>query len=318
MALVAELNRSSRLLGVEHEFSAVCVGNGTGMDVQRSLADVLSANQIRAIARGYDHTRFDADVAVEYDSSVQGTSEWLGVRHFPVELKCRPLNYTEYEAIIPKALRICQFMGGRANHTCGYHVHVGLPEFQHNPRVVRSLWNACHRYQNVIFGLVPPSRQSNTYCRPLPDTGRLLHGANTHRSLRRILNQFDRYYWANFTNLWDDQPHVEFRIFAGTLDPHRAMMTVRFCLQLVQHAVVRACQGALLPIPNNRRGIEALLVGCGYKVNTKVYAKVSPELRETGRWLLKRWKHFNGGISQAKGPASVSADRQDAAEEEAA
>ena len=40
MALVAELNRE-RLLGVEHEFSAVCVGNGTGIDVQRSIAEVF-------------------------------------------------------------------------------------------------------------------------------------------------------------------------------------------------------------------------------------------------------------------------------------
>lgn len=322
MALVAELNRDGRLLGVEHEFSAVCVGNGSGMDVQRSIAEVLSANGVRSVARGYSPTPFTEDVAVEYDSSVSGSSEWLGVRHFPIELKTRPITYNEYERIVPTALRIATYMGGRAGHTsCGFHVHVGLPEFKHNPRVVRSLYNAAHRYQNVILGCQPPSRRSNYYTRALPNAGRLLHGANSPRALRRVLSQFDRFYWLNLTNLWADEPHVEFRVFAGTLDPTRAAMTVRFCLQLVQHAVTRNCQGAEEPLPNNRKGIEALLIGCGFKVNTKVYAKVCPALRETGKWLLKRWKHWNvpnADGSQAKDSDTASDDRAGAVREEAA
>jgi hypothetical protein len=320
MALVAELNRE-RLLGVEHEFSAVCVGNGTGIDVQRSIAEVLSANGISSIARGYDHSPFSQDIAVEYDSSVHGTSEWRGVRHFPIELKTRPLTYTDYERIVPNAMRIATYMGGRANHTCGYHVHVGLPEFKHNPRVARSLYNAAHRYQNVILACQPPSRRDNSYCRALPSAGRLLHGANNRRALRSKLSQFDRFYWLNLTNLWADEPHVEFRVFAGTLDPIRAAMTVRFCLQLVQHGVTRNCQGVEEPLPNNRKGIEALLIGCGFKVNTKVYSKVSAELRETGRWLLKRWKHWNvpnADGSQAKDSDTASDDRAGAVREEAA
>ena len=206
-------------------------------------------------------------------------------------------------------------------HTsCGFHVHVGLPEFKTNPRVIRSFLNVCHRYQNVILGCQPPSRRQNDYCRALPSAGRVLHGANSRRSIQRVLGQFSRYHWVNFTGIWDAEPHVEFRVFAGTLDPHRAAMTVRFCLQLVEHAVTRNCQGAEFPIPNNRRGIEALLVGCGFKVNTKVYKKVCPALRETGRWLLKRWKHWNTPTadgSQAKDNDTASDGRADAAREEA-
>jgi hypothetical protein len=320
MALVADLNRE-RLLGVEHEFSAVCVGNGSGMDVQRSIAEVLSANGIASMARGYDHSPFSQDIAVEYDSSVHGTSEWRGVRHFPIELKTRPLTYGDYERIVPNALKIAQYMGGRANHSCGYHVHVGLPEFKHNPRVARSLYNAAHRYQNVILACQPPSRRENNYCRALPSAGRFLHGANSLNALRSKLSQLDRFYWLNLTNLWADEPHVEFRVFAGTLDPTRAAMTVRLCLQLVQHAVTRNCQGVEEPLSNNRKGIEALLIGCGFKVNTKVYSKVSSELRETSKWLLKRWKHWNvpnADGSQAKDSDTASDDRAGAVREEAA
>lgn len=295
MGLIASLNRT-RPLGVEHEFAAVLVGNGSGMDVQNMIASVLSANQLSAVSRAYSKQSFSTDFAVEYDSSVRGTSEWLGVTHYPVELKTRVLNYDEYERLVPKALRIAQYMGGRANHTsCGFHCHVGIPEAKSDPRVIRSLWNVCHRYQNVILACQPPSRRGNDYCRPLPIEGRVLHGANSRRSIQRILSQFSRYHWVNFQGIWDAEPHVEFRVFAGTLDPHRAAMTVRFCLQLVEHAVTRRCQGAEEPIPNDRRGIDALMVGCGFKVNSKVYAKVAPELREVGRWLLRRWKHWNAG-----------------------
>jgi len=293
MGLIASLNRS-RSLGVEHEFAAVLVGHGSGMDVQNVIASVLGANDLTALARAYSKQPFTTDLAVEYDSSVQGTSEWRGVTHLPIELKTRVLNYDEYERIVPKALKIAQYMGGRANHTSmGFHVHIGLPEFKTDPRVVRSLWNACHRYQNVILACQPPSRRGNDYCRPLPSAGRTLHGANSRRSIQRVLSQFSRYHWVNFQGIWDVEPHVEFRVFAATLDPHRAAMTVRFCLQMVEHAVTRRCQGAEEPIANDRRGIDALLVGSGLKVNSRVYAKVSPELREVGRWLLRRWKHWN-------------------------
>lgn len=95
----------------------------------------------------------------------------------------------------------------------------------------------------------------------------------------------------------------------------------RLCLQLVQHAVTRNCQGVEEPLANNRKGIEALLIGCGFKVNTKVYAKVCPALRETGKWLLKRWKHWNVPSrdgSQAKNDDTASDNRAGAVREEAA
>ena len=62
----AELNRSRRI-GVEHEMTVPLVGTGTGTDVQRTLADVLTANGLRAIARGYSHSPLPdgVDLAVE-------------------------------------------------------------------------------------------------------------------------------------------------------------------------------------------------------------------------------------------------------------
>ena len=46
-----------------------------------------------------------------------------------------------------------------------------------------------------------------------------------------------------------------------------------------------------------------MLIACGFKPNNGIYHQVCPELRQTGKYLLGRWKHFNGKIAlkRAKG-----------------
>src|SRR5678815_3475378 len=43
-----------------------------------------------------------------------------------------------------------------------------------------------HRFQDVIFGLLPPSRRGNNYCRPLPPASKFLHGANATRTIKEL------------------------------------------------------------------------------------------------------------------------------------
>lgn len=296
--LIAELNKT-RKIGCEYEMTVPLVGTGSGRDVQETLARVLTANGLRAIARGYDHSLLprNVDVAVEYDTSVQGESRYAGVIWYPVEVKTRILRgVDDWEQIVPKTLEICRYMGARVNASCGHHLHFAFDEIQDDPRVVRSLWNVTHRFQDVLLGLTAPSRRQSTYCRALPPTSKLLHGANSIRTLKRILGRFDRYYLLNLTHLFDDAPRMEWRLHQGTLDPVKARYWLRFLLQFTQHAVNRTCQAAPAPIPNDRKGIEKLLVTSGLKVNTRVYGTVSPELRETGKYILRTWKKFNGAL----------------------
>ena len=301
--LTAELNRTRRI-GCEYEMTMPCVGRGGGRDVQEVLAQVLTANGIRAIARGYDHTLLppNVDIAVEYDTSVQGESKYAGITWYPVEVKTRILDgYDDWERVVPQTLEICRYMGARVNTSCGHHLHFSFDEVNADPRTVRSLWNLTHRFNEVIYGLVAPSRRNNQFCRPLPTTTKLLHRANSQRSLQEILRSYDRYFGLNLTNLFCDSPHIELRWHHGTLDPVKARHWLRFCLQFIEHAAVnRTCQAAPQPLENNRRGLEALLTVIGLKINTKIYCRVSSELRETGRYILRTWKKFNGGISLAK------------------
>ena len=299
--LTAQLNRTRRI-GAEYEMTIPLVGRGSGSDVQHVLAGVLTANGVRAVARGYDHSLLPpgVDVAVEYDSSVQGESRYAGITWLPIEVKTRVLNgIDDWERVVPATLEVCRYLGARVNASTGHHLHLSFDEFTGNPRIVRSLWNLIHRFEPVIFGCLAPSRRHSRYCRPLPPTAKVLHGANSIDSLRRILSQYDRYNALNLTHVFDAAPRIELRYHQGTLDATKARHWLRFCLQLVQHAATRNCQAARLPLPNDRKGLEKLLVTCGFKINTRVYAEVAPELRQTGRYLMRRWKTFNPAVSPA-------------------
>jgi hypothetical protein len=292
--LVAELK--PRPLGVEHECLVPLVGNGAGMDVQSTIANVLTGNDIPAIARPYCHTRLPSGiaVAVEADSSLQPSSPYRSVAFFPVEIKTRILtNADDWEAVMPKTLAIVSYLGGRVNATCGHHVHLSFEEYRQDPTVLRSLVNLFWRFEPVIYGLVAPSRRTCGYALPLELSD--VQGVSVSRPF--IPCNWDRRHGLNLQNLDSARPHLELRYAGGSLNVLKARHWLRFCLQMVQHAVNRNCKFTPKQVENNRKGIEKLLVTCGFKPNSKVYAKVCPELRETGTWLLRRWKHLNGSIS---------------------
>ena len=303
--LEASLERAGqRRIGVEHEMAVPLVGSGTGADVQRTIAQVLSANELCAVYRGYSHQPLSqgVDLAVECDSSVRGQSEWQGVTWYPIEMKTRILTgIDEWERIVPKALQISSYMGARINRTCGHHVHLSFDEAKDDARNIRSLFNLFLRYEKVIYGLVAPSRRENGYSRALPFEPDLFKGC---RSLSRFWRKIQgstlvRQNGLNLTHLHGANPRIEFRYHAGTLNPGKARYWLRFLLQMVSHAVTRSCHTPREQIANDRKGIERLLISCGFKPNSGIYTKVCPELRETGRWLLRRWKALNPDESHA-------------------
>ena len=297
--LTAELNRNRRI-GVEHEmWFPRLTRNGSNHDYQQMIADVLTQNGIRAVARGYSHDPLPAnvDIAVEHDGSIEGSSPFMGVNAIQVEVKTRILNgYDDWEAIVPKTLEICRYLGARVNRSTGHHIHLSFDEVRAEPRKIRSLYNLFHRFEPVILGLLPPSRRANRFCRPMPDRAKLLHGCKTLNCFARVLSGMDRYHGLNWNHVCDSAPRVEFRYHSGTLETPKARHWLRFCLHMTQHAVNRNCQAASEQVINDRHGLEKLLVSCGFKCNHGIYATVAPELRQTGKYLLKRWKALNLGI----------------------
>ena len=178
MALESKLDHPIRTIGGEYECCVPLVGNGGLVDVQRQIAAVLNANGIRATFRPYSHAPIppDTDIVVETDSSVRGESRIAEITWIPLEVKTRILyGLQEFERIVPRTLEILRTLNCRVNTSTGHHLHIGFPEVDSDPRVIRSLYNLVHRFENVVFGLVAPSRRENSYCRPLPDVTKLLH-----------------------------------------------------------------------------------------------------------------------------------------------
>jgi len=321
MGLISSLNRT-RKIGAEYECAVPIIGAGGGHDVQETIASILSRNGINACARNYSHAPVpnNCDIVVESDSSIVGEARFHGVQWAQVEVKSRILNgIDDWERVVPPTLEILRYAGARVNHSTGHHLHLAFPEITQDVRKVRSIWNLFHRFDSVIFGLTAPSRRNNSYCRPMPSGTKFLHGANSIRELKRRLRNFDRYQGLNLTQLFEDAPRIEIRHHHGTLDAGKARTWLRLQLAMVEHAVTRSCQAAPAPLPNDRKGIEALLITVGLKINTRVYSAIDPELRETGRQVLKTWKKFNGPprLTRKKPTEADSDDRDAAVREEA-
>ena len=300
MGLVSTLNRT-RKIGSEFEGFIIITGSGDAHSAQESLAQALAANGIRAIARGYSHDPLPLGVmaAVEYDSSIVPEQRYQGIRWAQIEVKTAKLNgLDEWEQVVPPMLEILRYAGLRVNASTGHHIHLSFDEIHDDARNVRSIWNLYHRFNDVLFGLVAPSRRNNTFCHSLPNESKILHGANRIRELRRRLNRFNRYMAVNFQHLFDDEPRIELRSHHGTLDAVKARAWLHLHLAMFDHAVRRSCMAAPASLPNTRKSFDALVTTIGMKPNTRVYAQVDPALRASAKLLLKAWKKFNPQLSQ--------------------
>lgn len=296
--LSSHLNRS-RAVGLELEMAVPLIGGGSPQDLRAKMAKILTDNGIRAAARSYSHAPVSEglDVVVEHDSSIVGESVFRGIEWVQVEVKTRILTGTaDFDSIVGKLCNICRYLGARQNRSTGVHLHVDFPEVRQNAEVLRSFYNLAHRYEQVVFGLVAPSRRDNPFCKSLPSPPKFLHRCATMNDCQSALNRlrFDRYWGFNLTHVFGTRPRVEFRQHHGTLDPDKLVHWRNLCLRMLDHAVQRSCKAAANPLPNDKASLVRMLVTLGMKPNTRVFKIVDPELRQTGRFLLRRWKQLNG------------------------
>jgi hypothetical protein len=104
----------------------------------------------------------------------------------------------------------------------------------------------------------------------------------------------DRHCGLNLLNLADvGRLTVEWRLHAGTTDWDKIGPWILATQRWTLYCIERTVQLRREPVANSRRGLNALLISTGLKPNNRTYAKVQKELRESGRYLLRRWRHFN-------------------------
>lgn len=295
--LSSTLNRSRRI-GIEIEMAIPLIGGGSAQDLRVKMAQILTANGLRAAARSYSHAPVgdNLDVVVEHDGSIVGESVFRGVEWCQTEVKTRILSGTaDFDLVVKKVCDISRYLGARQNRSTGVHLHLDFPELRDGPELLRSFHNLCHRFEPVVFGLVAPSRRGNPYCKSMPSTAKMFHACRSLSDCQRTLVAagHDRYFGFNFTHCFGSAPRIEFRQHQGSLDFEKLRHWRNLCLRLVDHSLQRNCKAAPRPMLNDKASLMRMLVTLGLKPNTRVFKTVDPELRDTGRYLLRRWKHLN-------------------------
>jgi len=287
----------TRRIGIEIEVVVPIIGVGENRDVQRLIAEVLTNQGIQSLSRGYTRQPVPSGskFAIEHDVSLRDESKYAGLRWSKIEAKTAPMTWEEIERALPPALDIIKYVGARANHSCGLHVHHHLPEVERKPEFVRNLQHLWWRFHQVMYGLVPPSRKMNQYCRPpQQNDARRFDKARVYGQLCHELLRVDRYQGLNLTNLANrDRMTVEWRFHSGTTDWQKIKAWALATQRWTEHAVRRSCHYKAEPISNTQQGLNSLLTTTGLKPNSRIYNTVDKELRQVGRFLLKRWKHFN-------------------------
>lgn len=303
----ATINRQ-RKMGIEIECVLPIIGRGSNEDVQALLAEVLTNHGVRACSRGYTQRSVprDCQLAIEHDTSIRDECRYRGLSWSKIEAKTAPMLWEEVERILPQALDIIRYCGARTNASCGLHVHHHLPEVKSRPQVAKSLQHLWWRFHPVMFGLVAPSRKTNMYCRPpRPEEAKSLDSCNTYPSLCGKLARADRYCGLNLINLTNqNRMTVEWRIHGGTTDFAKIKAWILATQRWVEHAVNRSCHYKPQPMGNTQAGLNSLLVTTGLKTNSRIYNKIDKDVRDAGKFLLRRWKHFN---SSADFKAAVKA-----------
>jgi hypothetical protein len=134
---------------------------------------------------------------------------------------------------------VCDWLnsvGAKVNRSTGFHVHVG---FDHQDATgLHRLVSLVANFEKALFAATGThSREQNHYCQGISADHNFVTAFRATRVARPDLCG-DRYHVLNLANLLGhSKPTVEFRVFAGTTNPIKAIGYVRLCLGIVEKAL---------------------------------------------------------------------------------
>lgn len=135
---------------------------------------------------------------------------------------------------VKKVCDAAKAAGCKISKRCGFHVHVGARN--EGLEFFKQLAKLYRKYEPVIDGLVAPSRRasSNQYCGPMRWQDTRFETANTVNQLLYVIDG-GKFVKLNY-HAWARQGTVEYRQHQGTLDAHKAIQWVKFCLRMTATA----------------------------------------------------------------------------------
>lgn len=244
----------SQRFGVEIEFTGITREKAANL-VARMLGGVASYP-----ARNCYHTRTVEDNKgrtwkVMRDSSINperndGTTDYSD--EYRVELVTPPLNYEDIETL-QEIIRVLREAGGKANSSCGIHVHVDGAN--HNADSLRRLTGIFNSRQDLFYEALNIGHRANTWCKKTDPKLFQTMKKDKHLTTRKLEviwysdanHQYrggidhshynnTRYQGLNL-HAFFTKGTVEFRLFNGTMHAGKIKAYIQFCLALSAWAI---------------------------------------------------------------------------------
>ena len=196
---------------------------------------------------------------VESDSSIDApTSEAKCEFVTPI---CRWADIETLQALIRKLREA----GGKAHHSCGIHVHIGLGE--HTPKTLRNLVNIVNAHEDLLTqSLAISSNRRDRWCKPVdqrflerlnrtrPTTpeafAQLWYNDRDWQSHASVHYDFSRYHLLNLHAVWQ-KGTIEFRAFNSTLHAGEIKSYVQLCMAISFMALNASAASPRRPVTDN-------------------------------------------------------------------
>jgi len=165
------------------------------------------------------------------------------------------------------------------NRSCGFHVHVGF-DGSNSATLGRLVALVAQHEQALYASTGTKSREQGCFCQSVQ------RNQNFRQSQ---LDRTDRYHVLNVSNLFrGGKPTVEFRVFAGTLNPVKVTGHIASCLGLVEKAL--RTKRAAKWTPNEPVATSPVhRAGPGQTALTRLFYGLG--------WIHGREKHVHGNLS---------------------
>lgn len=174
--------------------------------------------------------------------------------HLRAEIVSPILSYDDMAAL-QEIVRALRRAGGKIDHRCGIHVHVGSAPF--DAAAMGRLAKLVYKQEPLILhALGVSSERLQRYARPINDqfiNSLVTQAPRTTQHLNRLWYGYQndspqhydstRYHGVNFHNVWF-RGTIEFRWFNGTLHAGKVKSYIQLVLAIAQKALKSRCASA--------------------------------------------------------------------------
>jgi len=174
-----------------------------------------------------------------------------GARHLQSEIVSPILKYTDIETL-QEVVRATRRAGGRADASCGVHVHIGADPFKRDPKALIRFAKLVNKNYNMMVRMLGCEGRARTWCRPVPrsffaalegkrnptlaDVKAAWYGAGQEDRSRQHYDS-SRYCLLNLHNVWF-RGTVEVRAFNGTTHAGKIKAYVQLVAAMAATALV--------------------------------------------------------------------------------